>query len=299
MKIINTPKSKIIDYRVSQYVFIAIIENLTNETDTLKKELSDASLQMYFCLKGSVTFRFEQSNETILLQRGNVLQASFTEKKVPIYINLAQGSKLVIIVLRHQFVENFVLRTFQADKLNHKMQQSGLNIFQIPSTIEQTLKEIEDCKVDSILENIYLEAKTTELFCVLYSELLQKQNIKSKLAPELEVKIREISEFLKLNYAHPPHLDQICNDFGLTMYQLKTGFKLMHQHTVYGFLLDYKLELAKEDLLRGKLKVKEIATNLGYENISHFIEAFKKKFGITPKQFSLRNTVLNPAFSKK
>ncbi len=34
--------------------------------------------------------------------------------------------------------------------------------------------------------------------------------------------------------------------------------------------------------------VTEVAYDLGYENISHFIKLFKKKFGLTPKQYSLK-----------
>ena len=32
-------------------------------------------------------------------------------------------------------------------------------------------------------------------------------------------------------------------------------------------------------------KVNEIADELGYNSPSHFIDAFKKKFGVTPKKY--------------
>jgi AraC-like DNA-binding protein len=42
------------------------------------------------------------------------------------------------------------------------------------------------------------------------------------------------------------------------------------------------------DLLDSKqFKVNEIAEKVGYSNVSHFIEAFKRKFGKTPKQYEL------------
>jgi len=31
--------------------------------------------------------------------------------------------------------------------------------------------------------------------------------------------------------------------------------------------------------------VKDISFEIGYENPSHFISAFKKKYGLTPKQY--------------
>jgi AraC-like DNA-binding protein len=38
-------------------------------------------------------------------------------------------------------------------------------------------------------------------------------------------------------------------------------------------------------LASGELLVKEIAFKIGYQNPSHFISAFKKKYGYTPKQY--------------
>ena len=35
----------------------------------------------------------------------------------------------------------------------------------------------------------------------------------------------------------------------------------------------------------GEYKVKDAAYALGYVNPSHFIAAFKKKFGVTPKKY--------------
>ncbi len=40
-------------------------------------------------------------------------------------------------------------------------------------------------------------------------------------------------------------------------------------------------------LNQGSYNVNEVAIQLGYSNSSHFIEAFKKKFGTTPKKYLL------------
>ncbi len=51
------------------------------------------------------------------------------------------------------------------------------------------------------------------------------------------------------------------------------------------WLSNYKMELARKELMENGNKINEIADHLGYNSASHFIEAFKKKFGITPKKF--------------
>ena len=66
------------------------------------------------------------------------------------------------------------------------------------------------------------------------------------------------------------------------------GFKELYNSTIYGYLLDKKLEFALHKLEENKLKVKDIAFEIGYENPSHFISAFKKKYSLTPKQYVKR-----------
>jgi AraC family transcriptional activator of pyochelin receptor len=55
---------------------------------------------------------------------------------------------------------------------------------------------------------------------------------------------------------------------------------------VFTFLFHYKMEHAKKLLAINGNNVNEVATQIGYSTSSHFIVAFKKKFGITPKQFT-------------
>jgi AraC family transcriptional activator of pyochelin receptor len=64
------------------------------------------------------------------------------------------------------------------------------------------------------------------------------------------------------------------------------GFKEFYGTPVFTFLLNYKLDYSKKLLEDNNLNVSEIAILIGYSNSSHFIAAFKKRFGVTPKQFT-------------
>ena len=67
------------------------------------------------------------------------------------------------------------------------------------------------------------------------------------------------------------------------------GFKEIYGDTVFGFLLSHRLDHARVLLDAAKLQVNEVAYQIGYSNPSHFIAAFKKKFGITPKKYLMNN----------
>ena len=82
-----------------------------------------------------------------------------------------------------------------------------------------------------------------------------------------------------------PSLQEIANEVGLSISKLKEGFKHIYGESVFNFLLDYKLEFARKQLLTKKYNVSEISLQVGYSTASHFIAAFKKKYGTTPKQY--------------
>ena len=87
--------------------------------------------------------------------------------------------------------------------------------------------------------------------------------------------------------ANPPQLKELAREVGLNEYQLKAGFKNIYGSPVFQFLTDYKMEHARKLLDSGTYKVNEVGFMVGYSNSSHFIAAFKRKFGITPKKYSM------------
>jgi len=98
-------------------------------------------------------------------------------------------------------------------------------------------------------------------------------------------KIKNAKQLVINNMDEPPSLQEIANEVGLSISKLKEGFKHIYGESVFNFLLDYKLEFARKQLLSKKYNVSEISLQVGYSTASHFIAAFKKKYGTTPKQY--------------
>jgi AraC-like DNA-binding protein len=133
---------------------------------------------------------------------------------------------------------------------------------------------------------MYLLSKSIE-FLVLQAEACNTaliptyKYIKTKYDEECIVYAREyIMNHLDL----PPSLPELAKIIGVNEYKLKRGFKEMFGNTVFGFLADARLEIAKNDLLETRKSSTEIASTLGYSSPQHFSHAFKKKFGISPNK---------------
>jgi AraC-like DNA-binding protein len=84
---------------------------------------------------------------------------------------------------------------------------------------------------------------------------------------------------------NPPSLVELSEEINLSLKKLKEGFKKIYGKPVYQFLIEHKMELAKKLLSENNFNVNEVSLKLGYSTASHFITAFKNKYGLTPRNF--------------
>jgi AraC-like DNA-binding protein len=92
-------------------------------------------------------------------------------------------------------------------------------------------------------------------------------------------------EILLQHLADPPSLRKLALEVGTNESHLKRHFKEAFHQTVYGFVLDKRMEKALELLKDKDLKIGDISEQLGYKHATHFSAAFKKYFGGHPKDY--------------
>lgn len=90
-------------------------------------------------------------------------------------------------------------------------------------------------------------------------------------------------EILLNRLESPPTLLELSRIIHMNDCKLKRSFKQYFGKTVYAFIREQRLEKAFTLLEQGKHNVSESAFAVGYTNVSHFSEAFQKKFGIPPR----------------
>jgi len=75
----------------------------------------------------------------------------------------------------------------------------------------------------------------------------------------------------------------------MSLSTFKRRFSKIYMTTPNKWLLEKRMQKAAQLLKKGKCKASEIYLELGYENLSSFIQSFKQIHGITPKQYQLSN----------
>lgn len=137
------------------------------------------------------------------------------------------------------------------------------------------------------LRRLHLETRALELIGMQLSEYLTPTPQPTLKGTDIS-RIREARELLVQDMENPPSMAQLARMAGINEKKLKHGFKQVFGVPVFEYFRAYRLEIARELLTSGGMNVTEVGVHIGYQNLSHFSEAFRKKFGVTPKQFQKR-----------
>lgn len=95
---------------------------------------------------------------------------------------------------------------------------------------------------------------------------------------------RDIRSFMEEYYTRNLKLDDYAQLTGRSLSTFIRDFKQTYNTTPNQWIIEKRLEKARELLTGRNLSVTEAALEVGYDNVSYFIRAFKKKYGVTPKQ---------------
>ncbi|SFL57738.1 AraC-type DNA-binding protein [Pelosinus propionicus DSM 13327] len=163
----------------------------------------------------------------------------------------------------------------------------------ISPVIYVILQQILNCSYKGALKNMFIEGKILELFAVYFNESLLEQERKEhkiKLSTNDINSIYQARKVLDDQIVVSPSLACLAKQVCLNEFKLKNGFKRIFGETVHAYVIAKRLELARQLFEEGQMSVSEVAGASGYANVSHFAQAFRKKFGVNPKIY-LRHVV--------
>ena len=96
--------------------------------------------------------------------------------------------------------------------------------------------------------------------------------------------VNRFIDYASVNYRLKIDLNEVVKDYGYTMNYYRKIFKEETGVTPVEYLLDIRIEKAK-DLLLHNFAVNEVANKVGFPDPYYFSKVFKKKTGISPKDY--------------
>jgi len=283
------------EIKIEKDFLLYLFQNDEEQVYKIQKPINQGFIQFHFGLKGKGKFIFNQGTYALELKEEKSLLFYNPQQELPLHLELAPHSLLVSVVISIQKFHGLFsdqsefipfLTTANKDKKYYKEEN-------LSPSMAIVLSQLFHYNLNSFIKNLYYKGKGYELLSLYFNktEDANAEQCPFLIDEENVLRIKKAKEIMITNMAEPPSLENLSNQVGLSLKKLKMGFKQIYGDTVYGFLFEYKMDYARQLLDSGSYNVNEVGLKIGYSTGSHFIAAFKKKFGTTPKKYLMRNIV--------
>ena len=282
-------KSLLADNHVEEGFFLLKLHNREKSNERFNRSVDKSFIQLHFCLSGKAKLLFNGGNYALDVPENKSFLLYNPQQDLPIDISLEPDSKMIILLIAIEKFHTFfsqeagLIHFLSGENMNKKCyRDKELN----PNEI-MVLNQIFHYGLHSSLEKLYTKGKVYELISLYFHK---SDNEGAQNCPFLEdevnvEKIQKAKSILIERMTEPPSLSELSDMINLSLAHLKEGFKHIYGETVYAYLLNYKMEFARRLLATKKYNIAEVSFEVGYSTPSHFIAAFKKKYGVTPKRY--------------
>ena len=285
----NIAQSSFKEVLIEDGFYVLKIQNDTSDIHKIARDIDSTHIQFHFCLKGNAKFIFNEGQYALEVSEEHSLLLYNPQLDLHMNLELAPNSWMVSIVMTirkfHSLFSNeadYIPFLSAGNKEKKYYAQEPVS-----PAIAVVLSQIMNYNLHPSIKALYINGKVYELISLYFNKsvdpdaeqcpfLIDEDNVK---------RIRQAKEIMISRMIEPPTLVELAEEVGLSLKKLKEGFKQVYGDSVFSFLFDYKMEHARKLLESGRYNVNEIGLKVGYSTSSHFIAAFKKKYGTTPKKY--------------
>lgn len=267
LKIDNSSELKVFDYKTSNECFKQMVSLKQNTFSFLLEGGKEV-----FSDKTSISI---QNSNFILMKSGNCLM---TER-----VTTSSSNYRSILFF---FSNERLLSFLKKYKIENSIQSTNDSIFSFKYDVflsNFVLSLIHISKLDIQIQSKLLELKFDELFIYLIE--INNYNFIYALVSNVDSQTGHFIEVVETNKLNKLSLKELSFLSNRSVSTFKRDFEKHYQESPSKWFQERRLEHAAY-LLKNELKrPSDIFEDVGYESLSNFIQAFKRKYDVTPKQY--------------
>jgi AraC-like DNA-binding protein len=285
----NVGESSLDEITLEKGFYVLHFQNESNKVQSFERAIDSTFIQMHFCMRGNSKFLFNTGDYSFDVLDNRSILLYNPQRTLPINLEIQPKTTLVSLLISIEKFHSLFSKEsgyipFLSDENSNRKFYDDT---EIKPTVSIVLHQIMNSNTNNSIRELYVKGKIYELLSLHFQK---EENTDSEYCPFLVdeqnvLKIRKAKDIIISRMAEPPGLQELATEIGLSLKKLKEGFKQIYGDTVYSFLFDYKMEQARKLLESNQYNVNEVGLQVGYSTASHFIAAFKKKFGTTPKKY--------------
>ena len=98
-------------------------------------------------------------------------------------------------------------------------------------------------------------------------------------------RLQNMLSFIHQNYYKSISLQDIAESGNMSIAQCYHYFKMIVKMSPYDYLIHFRLLKSIDYLLDSTFNITEISEKVGFQNVNHYIQTFKKAYTLSPKKY--------------
>lgn len=152
----------------------------------------------------------------------------------------------------------------------------------LPYALMSAAEQLLSPGIHPLLAKSYISIKSKELLCLSVSTLLSDGEFLSRTDLALN-RVEHVKTMVDANLNNPPSLTELAATLGVSTQELAAEMRKETGVSYAEYVIERKMNRAMMLLESGNTPLKRLAYEVGYGHTSNFCTAFKRHFGITPK----------------
>jgi AraC family transcriptional regulator, exoenzyme S synthesis regulatory protein ExsA len=256
-----------------------------NQDPPLKNEVFFEEHAVIFVLEGEK--KFVSPSQTIHVRKGNIV---FIRRGYYLMQETIDSNyRSLVFFFNEKLLKEFVgqhLELFEHISPLTNEVFDNLLVLEITESLDKFTESIFPYfTLETAYLNHFLRLKLQELLLHIL-EIDHSQQFKNILFSLYKGEKADLNYLMNSYYLKPFSLEELSRLSGRSLSAFKRDFQEEFNTSPALWIKNKRLEYAILQLEKTHKNVSEISMEIGYESVSHFIKAFKDKFGITPGEVS-------------
>lgn len=242
--------------------------------------------EIYFFLSGSVTYIIE--SRQYQLKPGDILLISPLELHQPVIQPGKEPYERVVLWINREYLREASSRSTDLTSCFDVSAPHHTNLLRLDAV---TVRRFQDM-ADTLISEEDRRGFGWDLNCqaILIRLLVELNRQVLDIPGGLEVTeessgiVADVLRYINENFNSEITLDALSQHFFVSKYHLSREFKRLVGTSVYRYIIQKRLIMAKQKMLAG-MSPTDVYCNCGFGDYANFYRAFRGEYGISPKEF--------------
>ena len=231
----------------------------------------------------------ENNNETFSVEKDDyIVLENDNYLKIKVDNEVNNKGEIILIYIHPEYVRGISSEDCNLETCFIEARDSDIRIVRASSEVYMLIKSLTTrliCyeKMEGFGREEILKSTLTILLVITNRGYIESRLNKKRIHDKLDI-IDDIFIYINTHISEEITLDDLAKEFFMNKFHLSKIFKDATNMTIHSCILKRKLSYSKE-LIEKNIPIIEVYSKCGFGGYTHFFRAFKKEFGMTPRQY--------------